>query len=172
MSRKKKTRKRGRGQERRRIPSLVDPPFALQDEREQQPRFAELVESALTEHEPSPKTDDLPSAAARRRAVATLDLHGRRAAEAGAVVKSFLLTHRRLRSPAVRIVTGKGRHSPERPVLKEVVETILRLERRERRIASFQWEGGDRETAGCVLVVLAVGGHRAAAARDQYGQNW
>ncbi len=168
----KKTRKQARRQGPAALASLSDLPFAARASGTRQPRFADLVEKSLQQADLRPKAEDLPPAAACRRPVASLDLHGKNARQAEDAVRSFLLTHRKRRSPAVRIVTGKGLHSAgRRPVLKEVVETILRLERHQGRIVSFSWEGGNREGAGSVLVVLDTSGCQPADPA-QYGQNW
>lgn len=166
----KKTRKRARRQGLGEIATFTDLPFATGTD-QPQPRFSEVVESSLQKTGLRPKEEDLPPAAVCRRPVASLDLHGKTALEAEAAVTNFLLTHRKRRSPAVRIVTGKGLHSTGKPVLKEVVETILRLERHEGRIVSFSWEGNNRENAGGVVVVLDISGCQPADPA-QYGQNW
>jgi hypothetical protein len=57
----------------------------------------------------------------------TLDLHGFGAAQAHAAVITFLRRVQR-QSPdgLVHLITGKGRGSPGRPVLKGVVKSLLR----------------------------------------------
>ncbi len=61
------------------------------------------------------------------RPVDTLDLHGSTADEARARVQSFLKGARQRRpGELVHIITGKGRNSPGRPVLKPAVRTLLR----------------------------------------------
>jgi dsDNA-specific endonuclease/ATPase MutS2 len=57
----------------------------------------------------------------------TLDLHGMRASEALPAVTAFLQrAQRRAPGALVHIITGKGRGSPGRPVLKTRVRTHLR----------------------------------------------
>src|SRR5215211_4878129 len=57
----------------------------------------------------------------------TLDLHGFGAAEARAAVITFLRRVQRQSPDAlVHLITGKGRGSPGRPVLKGVVKSLLR----------------------------------------------
>ena len=64
--------------------------------------------------------------------VATLDLHGDTAAQAGPRVRDFILTHSRIsKGQVVRILTGKGRGSPRGPVLPSVARRILEGEVRQ-----------------------------------------
>jgi DNA-nicking Smr family endonuclease len=56
----------------------------------------------------------------------SIDLHGFQAAEARAAVISFLQrTQRQSPNGLVHIITGKGRGSPGRPVLKSAVKVLL-----------------------------------------------
>lgn len=57
----------------------------------------------------------------------TIDLHGFRADEAKAAVAKFIATARR-RSPGglLHIITGRGRGSPGRPVLRGAIGTLLK----------------------------------------------
>jgi DNA-nicking Smr family endonuclease len=56
----------------------------------------------------------------------TLDLHGFTAAEATAHLGQYLARERK-RSPGalVHVITGKGRNSPNGPVLRRVVRSLL-----------------------------------------------
>lgn len=60
-------------------------------------------------------------------AAATLDLHGFTAAAAEPALKNFLATWK-ARSPGavVHVITGKGRGSRTRPVLKPMVKRLLK----------------------------------------------
>jgi len=61
------------------------------------------------------------------RVAVELDLHGRRAAEAGKLVESFITTQARVRSgQVVRIITGRGRNSSAGSVLRPAVREVLR----------------------------------------------
>ncbi len=61
--------------------------------------------------------------------VAVLDLHGYSASEAVEVVRGFLASWSpRAHGGVVHIITGKGRGSGGRPVLKPKVATLLRTE--------------------------------------------
>lgn len=58
---------------------------------------------------------------------AALDLHGRTAEEARELVRSFVETAaRRAPGAVVHVITGKGRGSRERPVLRGAVAALLR----------------------------------------------
>ena len=60
-------------------------------------------------------------------AAATLDLHGRSADEARAIVRGFLTTESQSkRGRVVHIITGKGRGSQSGAVLRPVVAAELR----------------------------------------------
>jgi DNA-nicking Smr family endonuclease len=60
---------------------------------------------------------------------ATLDLHGCTAEEARGLVRSFIETAaRRTPGAVLHVVTGRGRGSPGRPVLRGAVGTMLRGE--------------------------------------------
>jgi DNA-nicking Smr family endonuclease len=60
---------------------------------------------------------------------AALDLHGSTAEEARGLVRSFVETAgRRAPGAVVHIITGKGRGSPGRPVLRGAVSGLLRGE--------------------------------------------
>lgn len=63
------------------------------------------------------------------RVHAALDLHGRTAEEARELVRGFLTAlARRAPGAVVHIVTGKGRGSAGRPVLRGVVAALLKGE--------------------------------------------
>lgn len=63
----------------------------------------------------------------RARAEAELDLHGKREAEVAKLLVTFLRTERNRGARVVRVIHGKGLHSPGAPVLRDaVVEAILR----------------------------------------------
>ena len=67
----------------------------------------------------------------------TLDLHGFRADEAAAHFELYL-NRQRKRAPGalLHVITGKGRHSPNGPVLKRVIRQAIRADG-ETRIAAW-----------------------------------
>jgi DNA-nicking Smr family endonuclease len=70
---------------------------------------------------------NLPDSLVDRRPDATLDLHGMTAAEAERAVRAFLeLWTRRKPGAMVHLITGQGRGSAGRPVLRPRVRRLLR----------------------------------------------
>lgn len=84
------------------------------------------------------------------RPVAALDLHGMTRMEAQLAVRNFLSAWRK-RSPGgvVHIITGKGRGSAGRPVLRPAVRTELKGESA-KWVSEFTIDDGD----GGYLVML------------------
>ena len=90
--------------------------------------------------------DDLHSAPLASR----VDLHGLSADQAESVVRSFLDTWRRREPGAVvLIITGKGKGSPDGPVLRPAIQTLLKT-----RLSGFvaDWTLDDSEGAFRVRV--------------------
>lgn len=83
-----------------------------------------------------------------------LDLHGCTAAEAEAKTTSFLARARRNHLKTVLVITGKGIHSPEGPVLKDVIEARLKSMKNDGSILAWLWEKKTREESGALLVYL------------------
>jgi DNA-nicking Smr family endonuclease len=83
-----------------------------------------------------------------------IDLHGCTGAEAEIKTENFLARSRRNRLKTVLIITGKGLHSPEGSVLKDVIETRLKIMKNDGSILAYLWEKKDREKSGALLVYL------------------
>lgn len=83
-----------------------------------------------------------------------IDLHGCTAAEAEIKTENFLARSRRNRLKTVTIITGKGLHSPEGSVLKDVIEARLKVMKSDGTILAYLWEKKDREKSGALLVYL------------------
>ncbi|HEX9715570.1 MAG TPA: Smr/MutS family protein [Desulfurivibrionaceae bacterium] len=83
-----------------------------------------------------------------------IDLHGCTAVEAEARTKNFLARAQRNHLKTVLVVTGKGLHSPEGSVLKDVIEARLKMMKNEGAILAYLWEKKDREKSGALLVYL------------------
>ncbi len=83
-----------------------------------------------------------------------LDLHGCTGSEAELKTEHFLARARRNRLKTVLVITGKGLHSPEGSVLKDVVEARLKLMKHDGAILAYLWEKKNREKSGAVLVYL------------------
>lgn len=83
-----------------------------------------------------------------------IDLHGCTALEAETRTENFLARSRGNHLKTVMVITGKGLHSPEGSVLKDVVETRLKLMQNDGLILAWRWEKKDREKSGALLVYL------------------
>ena len=83
-----------------------------------------------------------------------IDLHGCTASEAEIKTENFLARARRNRLQTVLVITGKGLHSPEGPVLKDVIEARLKIMKSNGTILAYLWEKKDREKSGALLVYL------------------
>lgn len=83
-----------------------------------------------------------------------IDLHGCTAVEAEARTKNFLARAQRNHLKTVLVVTGKGLHSPEGSVLKDVIEARLKMMKNEGAILAYLWEKKDRGKSGALLVYL------------------
>lgn len=85
----------------------------------------------------------------------TLDLHGFTAVEAEGKTQRFIEEVRGRGIRTVRVITGKGLHSPGgKAVLPDVVEQNLSIMKKEGTITSFQWDKKVKERSGALLVYL------------------
>ena len=85
----------------------------------------------------------------------TLDLHGCTAQEAEAKTQRFIEASGRHGLKTVRIITGKGLHSPGgKAVLPDLIELQLSLLRKDGAITAFQWERKLKDRSGALLVYL------------------
>jgi DNA-nicking Smr family endonuclease len=80
-----------------------------------------------------------------------IDLHHQRAADAEAILKQFLTEARRGHHPCVRIVHGKGLRSEGAPVLKMLVDRVLR---HRGDVLAFASAPANQGGSGAVLVLL------------------
>ncbi|MFH7319696.1 Smr/MutS family protein [Desulfurivibrio sp. D14AmB] len=95
--------------------------------------FAAVVEHYLPDQAgaraPAADQHEHPSLAARFRSYPPpqeeLDLHGLTAEEAEKAIRRFVVRCREIRLTTLRIITGKGLHSPGQPVLPGVAEATL-----------------------------------------------
>ncbi|MFA7348030.1 MAG: Smr/MutS family protein [Desulfurivibrionaceae bacterium] len=85
---------------------------------------------------------------------ARLDLHGCTGSEAEIKTENFLARSRRNHLKTVLVITGKGLHSPEGSVLKDVIEARLKIMKNDGSILAYLWEKKDREKSGALLVYL------------------
>ena len=143
------------------LPLLTDDefPFGGMTPGAPQPSFVEMFDPALFDqqiemtpaHDPgrTPRQEDICVGPERE-----IDLHGLTAPEAELKVKNFLITARRQGLRAVRVITGKGIHSPGLPVLPEMMERMARTMQNDREIKKFAWEKGARERSGAMIIYL------------------
>ncbi|MFA6499505.1 MAG: Smr/MutS family protein [Desulfurivibrionaceae bacterium] len=108
-------------------------------EKEELPTPAQLLQDAIRN---SPPPQD------------RIDLHGCTAAEAETKTKNFLSRAFRNHLKTITIITGKGLHSPEGSVLKDVIEARLKIMKSDGTILAYLWEKKDREKSGALLVYL------------------
>lgn len=85
---------------------------------------------------------------------AEFDCHGLTAVEAERALHRFITQAGRAALRTLRVITGKGLHSPNGPVLRDMVESELRLLKKNRAIAAFRWEKKEKERSGSVIVYL------------------
>ncbi len=85
---------------------------------------------------------------------ADLDLHGFTAIGAEARAKSFLQTALRQGVFTVRIIVGRGIHSPEGPVLPQVVEDLVKALKAQKQVLSYEWDGGRKKKSGSLVIYL------------------
>lgn len=83
-----------------------------------------------------------------------LDCHGLTSLDTEKRLHRFLERARHHGLRTVRIITGKGLHSARGPVLQHVVETELRLLKRQQRIVAFRWEKKEKQRSGALIVFL------------------
>ncbi len=83
-----------------------------------------------------------------------IDLHGCTGSEAETKTENFLARARRNHLKTVMVITGKGLHSPEGSVLKDVIETRLKIMKNDGLILAYLWEKKNRERSGALLVYL------------------
>ena len=85
---------------------------------------------------------------------ADLDLHGFTAIGAQIKTRTFISSAHAQGFFTLRIISGKGLHSEDGPVLPHVVEDLLKEMKKENTVLSYKWEGGKRSKFGAVLVYL------------------
>lgn len=83
-----------------------------------------------------------------------IDLHGCTASAAEIKTENFLTRARRNHLQTVLVITGKGLHSPEGSVLKDVIESRLKIMKNDGAILAYLWEKKDRGKSGALLVYL------------------
>lgn len=133
-----------------------DRPADAHDQAEED--FAQLLADSFKENPPKRKpVKPVPLKKRLKRypgPEADLDLHGFTAIGAEAKARSFIQTALHQGYFTLRIIVGKGTHSPDGPVLPHVVEDILKAMKSEKKVLSYEWEGGRRKNSGALIVYL------------------
>lgn len=83
-----------------------------------------------------------------------LDLHGKTAVEAEALARAFIHSSRLEGVQSLRIITGKGLHSPGHAVLPDTIETLLQTLKADNQILTYRWEKREKHKSGAVIVYL------------------
>ena len=154
----------------KRIPILSehDLPAELFGVKEEKTSFVEVIDQALADPDiqqvlqetltnradtdqkkSTPKPDHYPAPESE------LDLHGATGPEAETRAAAFITAsyHKHLQS--LRIITGKGLHSENGPVLPDVVEeTVLKL-KKEGLVRTFRWEKKEKLKSGAIIIYLS-----------------
>lgn len=84
----------------------------------------------------------------------SIDLHGCTGFEAEIKTENFLARARGNHLKTVLVITGKGLHSPEGPVLKDVIEERLKIMKNDGLILTWLWEKKNREKSGALVIYL------------------
>lgn len=83
-----------------------------------------------------------------------LDLHGLKAEEAEKALRRFVGRCLSLRLATLRVITGKGLHSPGLPVLPPVAEAALQVLKQEKKVLAYRWEKKRSGRSGALIVYL------------------
>ena len=114
-----------------------------------------LGEKYDLDHAPRFKKKKKPARKASREPEDALDLHGLTVEEAAMRIRSFLLTSKLKGHYLVKIIHGKGLHSPGEAKLKSLVVEFLNREGK-RMISSWQHAPPNQGGEGAVFVYLTA----------------
>ncbi len=125
------------------------------------PDFAALIDRYLDDLEAVAAAESLRPQRSSRQHLQSypppqeeLDLHGLTAVEAEKAIHRFIAGCRELRLATLRIITGKGLHSPGPPVLPPVAEAALVTMKDKKMVADFRWEKRRQSRGGALIVYL------------------
>ena len=82
----------------------------------------------------------------------TIDLHGFTQEEAEKIVETNIRGMKETNVMKIRIITGKGLHSKNEPVLKSAIDTLLRQLKRDGFCSRIEWDGRTITDSGQVDV--------------------
>jgi len=83
-----------------------------------------------------------------------IDLHGHTAVEAENKLNNFITFAKANSLQTVRVITGKGNHSKNGPVIPDTVELLLIDLKKKKRILTFKWEKKEKKKSGSVTIYL------------------
>ncbi len=83
-----------------------------------------------------------------------LDLHGLTSLEAEAETERFISVAMSDGLKTVRVITGKGYHSLSGPVLRDKIEILANLLKKNGKILSWKWEKKYKEKSGSIVFFL------------------
>jgi len=83
-----------------------------------------------------------------------LDLHGLTSLEAEAETENFISVSMSEGLKTVRVITGKGYHSLSGPVLRDKIEILANLLKKNGKILSWKWEKKYKEKSGSIVFFL------------------
>ena len=147
------------------IPQIKGEEYPFGDQKQQPASFSELFDEDIFD-DTTRQRQALRQAEEKRRQRSagvqsypppqeTLDLHGYTAQEAEGKTRYFIedARHRGIRT--LRIITGKGLHSPGGvAVLPDIIEQQLTLLKKDKVIVSFGWERKVKSKSGALHVYL------------------
>ncbi len=83
-----------------------------------------------------------------------LDLHGYTVLEAEKKIRSFIHASRTRYARTVRIIVGKGLHSPSGAVLPDIVEDEIICLKKEKQVFAYKWDNHFKRKSGAIIVFL------------------
>ncbi|MFO7734786.1 MAG: Smr/MutS family protein [bacterium] len=84
----------------------------------------------------------------------SLDLHGMTQDAAVKKIRCFVSSCRKEGKLTVRVITGRGKHSPAGPVLKEVAEKEAVMLKNENQLIFFKWDRKKKHKSSSMLFFL------------------
>jgi len=82
------------------------------------------------------------------------DLHGLTGSEAEIITEKFLNESTMSGLKTVRVITGKGHHSSAGSVLRDRIETLANILKKNKKILGWNWEKKYKEKSGSMIFYL------------------
>ena len=83
-----------------------------------------------------------------------LDLHGSTSSEAELLTEKFINGSINNGLKTVRVITGKGHHSFSGPVLRDRIELLANVLKKNKQILGWNWEKKIKEKSGSIIFYL------------------